>query len=49
MCEWFGEVMSVCNSLDIYDKFERFVYGMLLLNFKERVIIKDIVGYFFVE
>ncbi|KAK4135884.1 kinase-like protein [Trichocladium antarcticum] len=46
MRQWLNEVNSARSGLDIHDKIERLVYGMLAPNPKERVTTKDILSQF---
>ncbi|KAK4234978.1 kinase-like domain-containing protein [Achaetomium macrosporum] len=49
MRRWLSELTAVRSGLDIHDKLERLVHGMLAPNPKERLTTKDIVNQLFVE
>ncbi|GAB1309924.1 STE kinase [Madurella fahalii] len=49
MRQWLSEVTAARNGLDIHDKLERLVHGMLAPNPQSRVTTKEIVSQLFVE
>lgn len=49
MRAWLNEITAVRNGLDLHDKLERLVHGMLAPNPKERLTMKEIVNQLFVE
>jgi hypothetical protein len=49
MRAWLNEVTAVRNGLDVHDKLERVVHGMLSPNPKERLTFKDIINQLFIE
>ncbi|KAL2145768.1 hypothetical protein VTI28DRAFT_6267 [Corynascus sepedonium] len=49
MQAWLNEVTAIRNSLDLHDKLERLVHGMLAPNPGQRLTMKDIVNQLFVE
>jgi hypothetical protein len=49
MRAWLSEVTSVRNGLDVHDKLERLVHGMLAPNPGQRLTMKEIVNQLFVE
>ncbi|KAK4129686.1 kinase-like protein [Parathielavia appendiculata] len=49
MRTWLNEITAVRNGLDVHDKLERLVHGMLAPNPKERLTMKDIVSQLFAE
>ncbi|EAQ93774.1 hypothetical protein CHGG_02009 [Chaetomium globosum CBS 148.51] len=46
---WLNEVTAVRNGLDVHDKLERLVHGMLAPNPRERLTTKEIVNQLFVD
>ncbi|AEO59575.1 hypothetical protein MYCTH_2307987 [Thermothelomyces thermophilus ATCC 42464] len=49
MRRWLSEVNAVRSSLDLNDKLERLVHGMLAPNPRERLTMKEIVNQLFVD
>jgi hypothetical protein len=49
MRAWLNEITAVRNGLDVHDKLERVVHGMLSPNPKERLTFKDIINQLFIE
>ena len=49
MRAWLNEVTAVRNGLDVHDKLERLVHGMLAPNPKERLTMTEIVNQLFAE
>lgn len=49
MRTWLNEVTAVRNGLDVHDKLERLVHGMLAPNPRERLTMKEIVNQLFVD